>query len=159
MAKEEPAIAMTNDATILAAIQTRLMNQFYLDPASTESIESFITVNNRRYPDFSTKGAVQHLRRLLAAMGTLPSTVHASDITDAAYGCVAGVTGTSHIMAHDLEVVPGTSHSGANVTTGGLVSLHLSQSGSAGAAASRLYATARFDCVLELKNTGAYIYS
>ena len=35
-----------------------------------------------------------------------------------------------------------------NVTTGGLVSLHLLNSGSAGASASRVYSTARFDCVL-----------
>ena len=135
------------------------MNNFYLDPLSTETIRSFISVNNKRQPDFDTIGAVQHFRRLLAGMGTLPSTVHAADISDAAYGCVAGTAGTSHIHCHDLEVVPGTSHSGANVTTGGLVSLHLLSAGSAGASPSRVYTVARYDAVLELKNTGAFVYS
>ena len=46
-----------------------------------------------------------------------------------------------------------------NVTTGGLVSIHLTNVGADAASPTRAYLVASFSAVLELKDTGAFVYS
>ena len=70
LAQEEPTV--TDD---LAGVQGKLQNQFYLCDQTTANgdVESYITINNKRMPDFNTIGCQMHLKRLLSAMGTYSS--------------------------------------------------------------------------------------
>jgi len=151
---EEPAAAQ-DDATI----KNRHINKFYLAGASSNTVESYISINNRRWGDFPTVGAPQHWNRLVRAIGTMPSIAHSSNINDVTYGCVPGTDGNSFVIGFDLEKVPQATASGENVTTGGLVSIHLNNVGAAGASPTRAYIVASYSAVLELKDTGAFVYS
>ena len=113
-------------------------------------------------PDFNTKGVAQHWNRLNRALGTMSSIAHGTNINDSAWGVVPGTNASSFIFAWDLEKAAqhGASSTGENVTTGGLVSLHLLNVGSGvGVGPTRAYICALYDAVLELKDTGASVYS
>ena len=124
-------------------------------------MESFITVNNKRQPDFNTIGTQLHLKRLLSTMGTYSSVAHGSNINDVAYGCVKGTAAKSWVAGFDLEKAAhhGASSSGENLSTGGILSVNLLKVGSAAASPSRAYISCLYDCVCELKDSGAHIYS
>jgi hypothetical protein len=158
LAQEEPAV--TAD---LAGIQGKLQNNFYLcdQTAANGDVESYITINNKRMPDFNTIGTQMHMKRLLSAMGTYSSVAHGSNINDAAYGCVKGTVAKSWIAAYDLEKAAhhGASSSGESLATGGILSVNLLKVGSAAASPSRAYINCLYDSVCELKDSGAFIYS
>ena len=158
LAQEEPAV--TAD---LAGIQGKLQNNFYLcdQTAANGDVESYITINNKRMPDFNTIGTQMHMKRLLSAMGTYSSVGHVSNINDAAYGCVKGTVAKSWIAAYDLEKAAhhGASSSGESLATGGILSVNLLKVGSAAASPSRAYINCLYDSVCELKDSGAFIYS
>ena len=118
---QEDAAAAADDATI----KSRHINKFYLPGASSNSVESYISINNKRWGDFNTVGAPQHWNRLIRAIGTMPSIAHSSNISNVTYGCAPGTDANSFCIGFDLEKVPQATASGENVTTGGLVSIHL----------------------------------
>jgi len=74
---------------------------------------------------------------------------------------VKGTAAKSFVMAADLEKAAhhGASSSGENLSTGGTLSVNLLKVGSAAASPSRAYVNCLFDCVCELKDSGAFIYS
>jgi hypothetical protein len=158
LAQEEPAV--TAD---LAGIQGKLQNNFYLcdQTAANGDVESYITLNNKRMPDFNTISCQMHLKRLLSAMGTYSSVAHGSNISGEAFGCVRGTAAKSFVAAYDLEKAAhhGASSSGESLATGGILSVNLLKVGSAAASPSRAYINCLFDCVCELKDSGAFIYS
>ena len=92
LSQEEPTVTAN-----LAGVQKKLQNQFYLCPQTLANgdVESWITLNNKRMPDFNTKGCQMHLRRLLHTNGTLSSVAHGTNIDDMAYGCDKNTTATS----------------------------------------------------------------
>jgi hypothetical protein len=141
----------------LAGVQGKLQNQFYLcdQTAANGDVESFITINNKRMPDFNTIGCQMHMKRLLSAMGTYSSVAHV------AYGCVKGAAAKSWVAAFDLEKAAhhGASSSGESLATGGILSVNLLKVGSAAASPSRAYINCLYDCVAELKDTGCFVYS
>ena len=53
----------------------------------------------------------------------------------------------------------GASSTGENLSTGGILSVNLQKTGSAAASASRAYICAHYDCCLELKDSGAHVWS
>jgi len=152
---QEEAAASADDA----GIKNRHINKFYLPGASSNTVESYITINNKRWGDFSTKGAPQHWNRLIRACGLMPSIAHSSNINDVSYGCVPGTDAGSFVIGFDQEKCSGATATGENVTTGGLVSIHLANVGTAGASPTRAYIVASYSAVLELKDTGAFVYS
>ena len=156
LAQEEAAV--TAD---LAGVQGKLQNQFYLGDQAAGDLESFITVNNKRMPDFNTVGCQMHMKRLLSAMGTYSSVAHASNINDVSYGCVKGTVAKSFVTAFDMEKAAhhGASSTGESLATGGILSVNLLKVGSAGASPSRAYISCLYDSVCELKDSGAFIYS
>ena len=158
LAQEEPVV--TAD---LAGIQGKLQNQFYLcsQTATNGDVESYITLNNKRMPDFNTIGCQMHMKRLLSAIGTYSSVAHGSNINDVAYGCVKATAAKSFVAGFDLEKAAhhGASSSGENLSTGGILSVNLQKVGSAAASPTRAYINCLYDCVCELKDTGAFIYS
>jgi len=156
LAQEEPTVSAD-----LAGVQGKLQNQFYLCDQAAGDVESFITINNKRMPDFNTIGCQMHMKRLLSAMGTYSSVAHGSNINDVAYGCVKGTAAKSFVAAFDLEKAAhhGASSSGENLSTGGILSVNLLKVGSAAASPSRAYISCLYDCVCELKDSGAFIYS
>ena len=156
LAQEEPDV--TAD---LAGVQGKLQNQFYLGDQANGDVESYITINTKRMPDFNTIGCQMHLKRLLSAMGTYSSVAHGSNINDVAYGCVKGTVAKSWVSAFDLERAAhhGASSTGESLATGGILSVNLLKVGSAAASPSRAYINCLYDCVAELKDSGAFIYS
>ena len=152
--KEE--VDATNDD---AGIFNRHINRFWLPGASSEIVETYINVNNKRWGDFNNIGAPQHWNRLIRALGTMPSIAHSSNINDITYGCVPGTDASSWVAGFDLEKVSMATASGENVSTGGLVGIHLKNVGTAAASPTRAYVVACYSAVLELKDTGAFVYS
>ena len=77
---------------------------------------------------------------------------HASNINDAAYGCVKGTVAKSWIAAYDLEKAAhhGASSSGESLATGGILSVNLLKVGSAAASPSRAYINCLYGSVCEL---------
>ncbi len=157
-AKEEGVV--TAD---LAGVQGKLQNNFYLADQSVANgdVESWITLNNKRMPDFNTIGTQMHLKRLLSCVGTYSSVAHGTNINDEAYGCVKGTAAKSFIAAFDLEKAAhhGASSSGENLRTGGILSVNFQKVGSAAASPSRAYISCLYDSVAELKDTGCFVYS
>jgi hypothetical protein len=158
LAQEEPTV--TAD---LAGIQGKLQNNFYLcdQTVANGAVENYITINNKRMPDFNTIGTEMHYKRLLSAMGTYSSIAHGSNIDDVAYGCVVGTAAKSWIAAFDLEKAAhhGATSSGESLATGGILSVNLLRVGSAAASPSRAYINCLYDCVAELKDSGCFVYS
>ena len=156
LAQEEPVVTAN-----LAGVQGKLQNQFYLGDQAAGDVESFITINNKRMPDFNTIGTQMHMKRLLSAMGTYSSVAHGSNINDVAYGCVKGTAAKSWVAGFDLEKAAhhGASSSGESLATGGILSVNLLKVGSAAASPSRAYINCLYDCVAELKDTGCFVYS
>ena len=145
----------------LAGIQGKLQNNFYLAPqtAANGDVESWITLNNKRMPDFNTIGCQMHMKRLLSVMGTYSSVAHGSNINDV--GCVKGTAAKSWVAAFDLEKAAhhGASSTGESLATGGILSVNLLKVGSAAASPSRAYINCLYDCVAELKDTCCFVYS
>ncbi len=152
--KEE--IAATADD---AGIWNRHINRFWLPGASSNIVESFIHVGNKRWGDFNTVSAPQHWNRLIRAIGTMPSIAHSTNINDVTYGCVPGTDASSWVAGYDMEKCSGATATGENVSTGGLVGIHLMNVGTAGDSPTRAYVVSCYSAVLELKDTGAFVYS
>ena len=112
-------------------------------------------------PDFNTKGAQMHFRRLLHTVGILSSVAHGANINDVAYGCDKNSTANSWVAGFDLEKAARNekSSSGENLSTGGILSVNLQKTGSAAASATRAYICCHYDCCLELKDSGAHVWS
>ena len=135
-------------------LQTASMNNFFLPSASVETVESYIQVNNQRWPVFNIVGCRQHYHRMLQALGVWNSASHAVNISAKGYG--DGTTPSTQFLAlYDLEAVPQAENSGTPVQGGGQVQISLK--GVAGA--TRAYISTHYDAVLEIRNQGAIAYS
>ena len=128
----------------------------------SESVESFIQVNNKRFPQFNTQGTKQHFQRLLHGLGTFGSMSHASCISETGYGKgVPGATlvGRQFVSLHDLETMPACESTGMLVAGGGTVQVSLKNTGANATAPSRAYIVTHSDAVLELKDQSSIVYS
>ncbi|MCP4263815.1 MAG: hypothetical protein GY774_40860 [Planctomycetes bacterium] len=101
------------------------------------------------------------MKRLLSTIGTYSSVAHASNINDLAYGCVKATAAKSFVAGFDLETAAhhGASSTGANLSTGDILSVNLQKVGSATASPTRCYINCLYDACIELKDTGAFCYS
>ena len=141
----------TDDA---AGALIKPMNNFYLAQASSETVESYIMVNNQRWPQFSTVGTKHHFMRLQQCLGTLNSVSHASNMSSPGYGDGSAIA-RQFVIGFDLESVPGAEASGTPVQGGGTVQVSLKNLG----APTKAYIMSHFDAVLEVKSQGAIAYS
>jgi hypothetical protein len=133
------------------------MNNFYLaQEASTlgTEIESYIQINNQRWPQFSITGTKQHFHRLLQALGVWNSASHAVCISAEGYGDGTAIS-SQWVAGYDLESVPHAEGSGIAVQGGGTVQITLKNVG----VPTRAYVTTHYDAVLEIKSQGAIAYS
>jgi hypothetical protein len=137
-----------------ASTGTSSMNNFFLPQASAETVESYIQVNNQRWPQFNIIGCRQHYHRMLQALGVWNSASHAVNISAAGYGDGSAAS-TQFLALYDLEAVPQAEASGTPVQGGGQVQISLK--GVAGA--TRAYISTHYDAVLEIKSQGAIVYS
>ena len=53
-----------------ATVATASMNSFFLPITSSETVESYIQVNNQRWPQFNIVGTKKHFHRMLQALGS-----------------------------------------------------------------------------------------
>ena len=157
LAKQYSRLATVGVSLGVAAgdtVATSLMNNQYLAAESAETVESYIQVNNQRFPQFNITGIRQHYHRLLQALGVWNSASHAVNISAKGYG--NGVDDSTQFIAmYDLESQPGSEATGTPVQGGGTVQIMLKNVGSP----TRAYVTTMFDSVLEIKSQGAIVYS
>ena len=137
-----------------ATVATASMNNFFLPQGSSETVESYIQVNNQRFPVFNIVGTKQHFHRMMQALGVWNSASHAVNISAAGYGD-GSAAATQFLALYDLEAVPQAEASGTPVQGGGQVQITLK--GVAGA--TRAYISTHYDAVLEIKSQGAIAYS
>ena len=155
LAQDDPA-APSND---VAGAHTKTMNNFYLADDQAEDVESYIQVNNRRWPSFSTQGTKHHMNRLMHALGSYNSS-HASCISETGYGNgVANNHSRQFLVGFDLETIPHRESTGMLVAGGGTVQISLKHTGTGGKAPSKAYIITNSDAVLELKDQSSIVYS
>ena len=130
------------------------VNKFYLAQASSETVESFITVNNQRFPQFNTTGTKHHYMRLLMGLGVWNSVSHSVNISSAGYGDGSADARQFCIM-NDLETVPHADATGIPVQGGGIVQVTALNMG----APTTAFVTSHYDAVLEIRSQGAIAYS
>ena len=155
LAQEEAATAA--DRTT-ATVNGKLQNNFYLADDQAEAVESYIQVNNKRFPQFNTQGTKQHFQHLLRGLGTFGSMSHASAISETGYGNNSAKA-RQFVSCHDLETMPACESTGMLVAGGGTVQISLKKCGSAAKAPSRAYIVTHSDAVLELKDQSSIVYS
>ena len=157
LAKQYSRLATVGVSLGVAATATvagASMNNFFLPQASSETVESFIQVNNQRWPQFNIVGTKQHFHRMMQALGVWNSASHAVCISAAGYGDGSALA-TQFLALYDLEAVPHAEASGTPVQGGGQVQITLK--GVTGA--TRAYVSTHYDAVLEIKSQGAISYS
>jgi hypothetical protein len=137
-----------------AGSNNKEVNKFYLAQGSSETVESFITVNNQRWPQFNTVGTKHHFMRLLMGLGVWNSVSHSVNISAAGYGDGSADSRQFCIM-NDLEAVPHASATGIPVQGGGIVQVTGLNLGAPTAA----FVTSHYDAVLEIRSQGAIAYS
>jgi len=137
-----------------AGSNNKEVNKFYLAQGSSETVESFITVNNQRWPQFNTVGTKHHYMRLLHGLGVWNSVSHSVNISAAGYGDGSADSRQFCIM-NDLEAVPHASATGIPVQGGGIVQVTGLNLGAPTAA----FVTSHYDAVLEIRSQGAIAYS
>ncbi len=154
-----PAGDVTNNA---AGALKKPMNNFYLDGSSTETVASYIQLNNQRWPQFDTVGTTHHFHRLIQCLGIWNSVSHSCNMSAEGYGDGGNVTdpaarvnATQFLIGFDLEAVPNSESSGQLVAGGGTVQISLKNIGDP----NRAYIMTHFDAALELKSQGAIVYS
>ena len=149
--EDAQAAAPSNDAP---GALTKSMNNFYLAKESTETVASYIQVNNQRWPQFDTVGTKHHFHRLMQALGIWDSWSHASNMSAPGYG--DGSTDSRQwVTGFDLEMIPHAEASGIVVAGGGTVQVTLKNVGNP----TKAYIMTHFDAALEIKNQGSIVYS
>ena len=139
-----------------------MLNQF-LPVASRETVESYLAVNSKRYPQFNAVGCQQHLIRLMQTLGIYNSVSHATNLSYYGYsgkkngeeGATGDTPARQFQFAWDLETVGQAEASGEPVAGGAIVQIHLENIAGATAA----YVATHFDAVLEIRQQGAVLYS
>ena len=140
---------------------TKSMNNFSLPAASADgpnAVESYIQVNNQRWPQFNTVGTKHHFMRLLQCLGVWNSISHSVCISAAGYGD-GEAPSRQFVAGFDLESVPGAEASGIPVQGGGTVQISLKNISNDATRAQKAYIPTHYDAVLELKSQGAIVYS
>ena len=138
-----------------ATVSTSEMNNFYLPFASKENVESYIQVNNQRWPQFNITGTKQHFHRMMQGLGVWNSASHSVCISADGYEGTAAAEATQFLALYDLETTPHAEASGTPVQGGGQVQITLKNVG----VPTRAYVTTHFDAVLEIRSQGAIAYS
>ena len=141
-------------ADTAAGVHNKAANKFYLASASADTVESFITANNQRWPQFNTVGTKHHYMRLLQCLGVLNSVSHSTNISSAGYGDGSSDS-RQFIIGFDLETVPHAEATGLAIQGGGQVQVTILNAG----APQKAYVTCHFDSVLEIRSQGAIVYS
>jgi len=137
-----------------AGVHNKAVNKFYLAQASSETVESFITVNNQRWPQFNTVGCKHHFARLMQGLGIWNSVSHSTNISAAGYGD-GTADSRQFVVCYDLETIPHAEGTGCPVAGGGIVQVSLLNTG----APQKAYIATHYDAVLEIRSQGAIVYS
>ncbi len=145
------AVGDTDDA---AGVHEKESNRFYLAQASNKTVESWIVVNNQRWPMFNTLSTKHHMMRLMQGLGVLNSVSHSINISAEGYG--DGTANSKQFVAlHDLETVPHCEATGIPVQGGGIVQVSMKNTG----APVKAYISTHYDACLEIRSQGAIVYS
>ena len=94
-------------------------NIFTMYPQAAETVESFLTLGARKFPDFPNKGASEHYWRLLTSLGVALSLPHSINIDRESYEL------NSFLLGVELEKTPQVAASGENTTGGQEIAVHV----------------------------------
>ena len=153
----------TIDGTDAANAHKKPMLDHFLPVASRETVESYLALNSKRWPQYNAVGCQQHLIRLMQGLGIYNSVSHATNISYHGYcgrkngelGATGDTPARQFQVLFDLETVGQAEASGEQVSGGAIVQIHLENIAGATAA----YVATHFDCVLEIRQQGAVLYS
>ena len=160
----DPDEVPTNDA---AGVHSRTMNRFYLDRSKKNTIQTFLQLNNQRYPQHDTVGAQQHLIKLQQGLGVYNSVSHGVSFSQDAYGGADAAPGAGAPVSNvngdarywccmtDTELVPHVSASGQQVLGGGVIQFTAKDVG----APKTAFIMTQFDAVCEIRNQGCALYT
>lgn len=126
-------------------------NTFLMYPAAYETIESFVQVGSRRFPEFSNKGVTSHFWKLTNALGIARSLPHSVN-TD-----VDSYASDSFAMGFDLEACPLVAASGINTTGGQEISLRVKNFRDGANIPRRCWAMLHYEAIIHLQSTGAHL--
>ena len=127
------------------------VNEFRCYPACKETLESYLTVGAKRYPEFSNKGVTAHFWRLLSALGVAKSLPHSVNADVVSYAS------NSFLMGTDLEACPLVTSTGINTTGGQEIRLSVKGLTDGTDIARRCWAMIHSECIIDIKSTGAHL--
>ena len=151
------------NGTSAAVAHRKPMLNHFLPVASRETVESYLSLNSKRWPQFNTVGCQQHFIRLMQTLGIYNSVSHATNLSYHGYsGAKQGESGATQdiparqfTFAWDLEAVGQAEASGEQVSGGAIVQIHLENIAGANAA----FVATHYDCCLEIRQQGAVLFS
>ncbi len=136
------------------------VNEFYA-PKTSENVEGWLQIGDKRWSDMSTATTAQWMYRLFTALGTLGSAIYPISMSREDFKTKTAV------FAWDTEKVPASaSYSGHNCSTGALISVNMKNFGTAPQGtdndtghARRAYLFCHYDVILSLTDQGANVLS
>ena len=143
-----------------AGVHSRTMNRFYLAHANKDKVNTYLQVNNQRFPAHDTVGATQHFVRLQQGLGLHNSLMHSLCFSQDAYGGTdagdaAPKDARYFLVMNDVEAVPHVSASGMPVLGGGVIQFVAKDVGQP----RTVYLTCQFDSVCEIRNQGCALFT
>ena len=127
-------------------------NEFIMYPEAYETLESFVTVGSKRYPEFAVKGVTAHFWKLLSSLGVAKSLAHTVNTDVESYCRNSFVTGT------DFEKCPLVASSGINTQGGSEVRASFEGfTDGAGSSPRRAWVCLHSEAIVELRATGAHL--
>jgi len=94
-------------------------NSFKMYPEASETLESYLTVGSRKFPDFPNRGLAEHYWRLMTSLGVALSLPHSINIDSESYA------NNTFLMGVELEKAPMVAASGENTTGGQEIAVHV----------------------------------
>jgi hypothetical protein len=142
------------------AAASQQVHNFFLPVSAKDTVASNLVINGTRQPLFDTKGVQEFWMRFMRGTGIYSGIGHSSSVSFTGFG---GGTAAGRCFAqiYDLEKCPGhAEHTGQAIDSGGIISLHVTGVGTqAGEYVDRCILIHSFSAMLELKDSGAVLYT
>ena len=126
-------------------------NIFTMYPEAAETVESYLTVGARKFPDFPNKGAGEHYWRLMTSLGVALSLPHSINIDRESYEV------NSFLMGMELEKAPMVAASGENTTGGQEIAIHVKGLNNGASVPRRAFVILHHEVILDIMARGVML--
>ena len=127
------------------------VNTFRMYPQAYETLESFVMVGSKRYPEFPVKGVTAHFWKLLSSLGVAKSLAHTVNTDVESYCRNSFVAGT------DFEKCPLVASSGINTQGGSEIRASFKGFTDGVGSPRRAWVCLHSEAIVELRATGAHL--